>query len=247
MINIAQDMKEGQGLMGSQTYLGVVIANNDSAETKNPFTGRIKIRISGVFDGIPDEHIPWAIPSWSHSEGSSEFTGTVAIPKVGTTVSVKFQGGDPHSPIYGNAPVNETSMLAEAKTNYPNRTVSRMSNGDLIMTDTETNEHFIRTTGDSKIYIQGNAYMNVDGDVIEQIKGNKTTFIGGNLTETVLGTRNSFTSGQQAIVATGNLLLEGAEIHENSGGAPSPPGPPAAPEWPGVPEVGNAKIPTAYT
>lgn len=80
-------------------YRGEVVDNKDPLEA-----GRVRVRIFGVFDEIPDEHLPWAIFLDPFMGGLSDI-GSSIIPNIGSHVWCFFENGEHHNPVYfGGAP-----------------------------------------------------------------------------------------------------------------------------------------------
>ncbi len=71
----------------NKTYVGVVEDNQDPNRI-----GRVKIRVMGIFDDIPLEDIPWAMP-WKDLNGN-EFN----VPEIGKVVIVIFDDGNENNP-----------------------------------------------------------------------------------------------------------------------------------------------------
>jgi hypothetical protein len=71
----------------NKTYVGVVEDNQDPKKM-----GRVKVRVMDVFDDIPLEDIPWAMP-WKDLNGN-EFN----LPEKGKVVMVVFDQGNQDSP-----------------------------------------------------------------------------------------------------------------------------------------------------
>jgi hypothetical protein len=172
-INLTRDIKR-QGLDAHQSYSGRVVNNNDPRQL-----GRIKVRIPYIFDGISDSDLPWAVCEFRHCDGgynpggdAVDRSGTVVIPKVGHTVTLKFQDADPHRPVWGTYTIDEGTKLPEASKNYPNRAVWKFSNGTYMILDTKTNELFINNPGDLN--------MTILGDINQYIKGDQTLVVTGN-------------------------------------------------------------------
>lgn len=163
-----------QGLDSNMMYRATVVKNDDPR-----FLGRIKARIEGVFDGIPDNDLPWAIPLYSHCDGSKaggwnsntaeSGSGTFHVPKVNHVISIRFPNADPHKPIWLPYTLDEKGILGETKVNYPDRAVFRFSNGTYMIIDTRTNEVFLNNPGDVN--------LTVLGDVNEYVIGNKQQII----------------------------------------------------------------------
>lgn len=174
-INLTKHLKPS-GLDPAQPYEAVVVENNDPRQL-----GRIKARVAGVFDGIPDDHLPWAIPMFQHADGAYnpggdalDRSGTFFVPKVEHIVSLRFPTGDPHRPVWRSYTVDEKVALPERKKNYPDRGVIKFSNGMYIIIDTKTNEIFFNNPGDMDITILGDVNQYIVGNqqmVVAKDKG----------------------------------------------------------------------------
>jgi hypothetical protein len=70
-----------------KTYIGVVEDNQDPERT-----GRVKVRVMGIFDNFDIESIPWATP-WKDLNGNN-----FNLPERGKVVIVVFDQGNPDSP-----------------------------------------------------------------------------------------------------------------------------------------------------
>lgn len=77
-------------------YLGEVVDVKDPNKE-----GRCKIKVFSLFDSLPIEDIPWAIPSQKPAFfGQDGKAGSISIPKKGSIVNVRFNHGDLYSPEY---------------------------------------------------------------------------------------------------------------------------------------------------
>ncbi len=165
-----------QGLDPAQEYEAEVVNNNDPRKI-----GRIKARIKGVFDGISDDDLPWAISKYNHSngafnDGSAKRCGNFYVPKVKSKVALTFpRAGDSHFCVYSGYTVDDKTMLPESKTNYPDRAVIRFANGTFMIIDTKTNELFINNPGDM--------HMTILGSVNQYIVGNQTVTVTNKLSD----------------------------------------------------------------
>jgi hypothetical protein len=176
-LNVSKLLRR-QGLDKTQEYAGTVVDNNDPRKL-----GRIKVRIIGIFDGIEDQDLPWAILKPGHAFGSynnGQFDvkrcGNFYVPRISSKVCVMFpQDGDPHQPVYTSYTVDDLTMLPESKTNYPDRAVIRFSHGMYIIVDSKTNELFINNPGD--------LHMTILGSVNQYIVGNQMLKITDNLND----------------------------------------------------------------
>lgn len=210
MLNVARDLNTPQGLNKEYSYEAIVV-NNDDSKTDRPYTCRIQARIAVLFDGIPDEHLPWAIPFFEHPDGASKTSGRAFIPKVGTKVLLTFQEGRETHPTWTGYTVDQKTVMEEIKLNYPNRIITqRLQNGAITLYDTKTNELFIRNVGDTKVYIEGNTELTIMGNVKEVIKGNKEVFIEGNYSESIGGnvTRINAKDNHESIGGKASMSIE---------------------------------------
>lgn len=174
-LNITRFMSQ-QGLDPKMTYEAHVVNNNDPRQL-----GRIQARIDGVFDGIPDDHLPWAVPMYHHADGAynpggdaTDRAGTFMVPKNKHKVGLRFPTGDPHRCAWGPYTVDEQVALPERKKNYPDRAVIKFSNGMYIIIDTKTNEIFFNNPGDVDITILGDVNQYIVGNqqlVVSDSKG----------------------------------------------------------------------------
>ena len=69
---------------------GLVVDNNDPEKA-----GRVRVRVAGLHDNLPDNHLPWAINGNASGRGPSSNAAQVRIPHKGSRVKVNFQQGDP--------------------------------------------------------------------------------------------------------------------------------------------------------
>ena len=109
----------------SSSYLGKVIDNNDP-----DFEGKIKIKVFGKFDQMPDSDIPWARPLNRSTGGSKSGGGYHSVPKVDCVVGVKFENGDIHEPEYFYMQHISDELKAEIQGSY--------KNAHALLYDTET-------------------------------------------------------------------------------------------------------------
>ena len=93
----------------NDTYLGVIEDANDERKE-----GRCRIRVFGVHDDIPVDDLPWAFPTQKSTFfGQEGGAGSISIPKIGSLVSVKFNGGNKYSPEYNGIHELEESVKEE--------------------------------------------------------------------------------------------------------------------------------------
>lgn len=156
-----------QGLDPKMVYEAKVTNNYDQRKLC-----RIQARIDGVFDGIPDADLPWAIPEFSHPDGAynpggnaRDRSGMAWVPKKDHKVGLKFPTGDPHRPVWTSYTVDEQVALPEHQdVNYPDRAVFKFSNGCYMIIDTRTNEIFLNNPGDIDITVLGDVNQYIVGN-----------------------------------------------------------------------------------
>lgn len=179
-VNASKYLKR-QGIDPHMVYEAKVINNNDERKLC-----RIQARIKGIFDGISDADLPWAVPEYKHPDGAynrggdsiwkaifSDHSGMVWIPKNDHKVGLKFPTGDPHRPVWTNYCVDEEVKIPEGDVNYPDRAVFKFSNGCYMIIDTRTNEIFINNPGDVNVTILGDLNMTVVGNQTQTVSSRK--------------------------------------------------------------------------
>lgn len=165
---------EGTGINKDKLYVGRVVDNNDPRHLS-----RVRVYVPLIFEGIEEAHLPWSLPS-SNVEATPD-SGVFDVPKVGSKVSVKFQGGSPDHPIYYPYSGDEQTILEEALVNYPFRKIRKFGLNTIVILDTRTNEIFINHKGgdahlnfeDSNVILDiknGNLNTKVDGDIVSKSK-----------------------------------------------------------------------------
>jgi hypothetical protein len=82
--------------LDNKDWIGKVVDVNDPE-----FMGRCKVRVFGLFDSLPDAHIPWSFPAANNTfAGGTGGYAFISVPKVGTLVKIRFANGDRYSPEY---------------------------------------------------------------------------------------------------------------------------------------------------
>lgn len=191
------------GMAGEPTdkeYEAVVVSVDDPMKL-----GRIRARIAEKFEGIPDNHLPWARPKLSHASGATLDYGSFEVPEVGSKVFLKFQGGSLSHPFYTGFSIDNQTALPESKHNYPKRKVHLLKSGAIVVIDEQSKEIFIRNPGELNVYIQGNVSMQVDGNVAQRIKGDRLTYIDGSDTLVVKGYMQTHVEGNSLEKVSGTL------------------------------------------
>lgn len=102
--------------LGSREWIGEVIETDDPLRML-----RCRVRVFGLFNGLEDDQLPWAFPMYSSGFSSSEGGfGSFSVPKKGTFVRIRFNGGDIYAPeYYAIQNINET-IRKEISEDYEN-------------------------------------------------------------------------------------------------------------------------------
>jgi hypothetical protein len=168
-----------QGIDPKMVYEAVGVENKDKRKLC-----RIQARIKGIFDGIPDGDLPWAIANYNHPDGAynkgskdtcsrSDHSGMIFIPKIGHTVGITFPTGDTHKPFWSGYTVDTIVKMPEGDVNYPDRAVFKFSNGTYMIIDTKTNEIFLNNPGDMDITVLGDVNTNIIGNQTTTVSSRK--------------------------------------------------------------------------
>lgn len=96
----------------NKDYIGKVIYNNDPTHS-----GRCKIGVFGLFDGLPQESVPWFYPMTGTVFGSSG-AGNLSVPKIGTVVRVRFSNNDVYSGEYTCIQNMDVDMIEAIRDDY---------------------------------------------------------------------------------------------------------------------------------
>lgn len=93
-------------------WIGIVVNIKDPT-----FSGRAQVRVLGLFDGIIDEHLPWAVPINS-TIFAGDGAGSISVPKIGQFVRIQFNNGDIYAPEYTTIQNIDTELIKRIKDDY---------------------------------------------------------------------------------------------------------------------------------
>ena len=97
------------------SWLGEVVDIEDP-----DLIGRIRVRVFGKFDDLPNEVIPWAYPSSNITASSNTGGGFHSVPKLGSTVGIRFDNGNLYHPEYFYNQRISDEVKEEIKDSYTN-------------------------------------------------------------------------------------------------------------------------------
>lgn len=154
-------------------YNGVVEDNNDPERL-----GRCKVRVMGLYDNIPTEYLPWALPDFNFV-GSSK--GSFIVPELETVVNVYYDDDDIYQPRYFSKTLDIKHLTFEADKNedYPNSMIFwETKNGDFSKFNRDKGEYTLRTHNGVfvKVFQSGIIEISNDstdvGDLTLNLRGN---------------------------------------------------------------------------
>lgn len=173
MFNTYRKLKES-GYFG--LYRGHVIDNNDPLKS-----GRCKINIFGLYDGVAEAELPWANACFPI--GGAPGYGSCYIPTIGSIVYVMFEAGQIYSPIYiGGSPIQG---MVPGECNTPNKymVIKTPAGGKIYISDGDDGGIHLESPGGCGIYLddvtgrirlrdKAGSYIEMaDGDIIIQARG----------------------------------------------------------------------------
>lgn len=219
--NIEDDWMAGYGTSdfkvqeNNKTWTGKVIDVNDPLKI-----GRVRVKIFGIYEDIPDETIPWALPQTSYLGASS---ANLIVPPIDTVVRGFFEDGDLYKPIYTSIISTENPEEAAAESYAGMR-----GPGDSIMDDAVNSDYphtmvlmktddgegvtLNRRNGTMKITHRSGLKMQIDPNgsiTIEQSMSKKiTTSEAAKMDVTIEGDFNLTTNGEVNINAQKNVYID---------------------------------------
>lgn len=123
-------------------YVGTIVehdsfANGDDG-TPSALSGKCRILVYGVYDGIPFDKLPYAVPD-EHWVGST--VGSFVVPPIGTLVRVTFDGDNIYRPVYSSKILQAGKVDPNIAKNYPHNMVTMTTDaGSSIQHDRSTGE-----------------------------------------------------------------------------------------------------------
>jgi hypothetical protein len=176
-------------------WLGDVEDNQDPE-----FAGRCKVRIYGLFDGtekdeIPDSpykistgDLPWCYPANGvfFASGESKGSGSLSVPKKGSKVKVRFNGGNLYAPEYFAVQDVNEDLSDEIRDSYENAHVILFDKDQELKIVYKVNTGF-------QIYHKGsNITINPDSSITIEHKNTQSIIelVGGTINITANSTIN---------------------------------------------------------
>ncbi len=136
-------------------HWGSVVDNNDPGKD-----GKCRIMVKGVFEGLPNDTLPWAVPDQTFV-GSLQ--GNFVVPEIGSLVNVYFRNGDINFPHYSTMVIDKNNQSTLKDEDYPHTfIVFESPNGDYIKINKKTNEFMIRSAGGVTIVSDKSGNLDID-------------------------------------------------------------------------------------
>ncbi len=172
LLKLLIDKEENENY--EKQYVGKVVSNNDPEKL-----GRCKIKVFGIFDEIPNDDLPWAIPDFNFV-GST--IGSFVVPPVNTIVRVYFDHGDIYLPHYSTKVIEKSKLSNKRLENYPDTMILfETDEGDYLTMNRKTKKFVFHHNSGNEVSI------NNKGDTDILIKGDKDQKVFKDETHTVLG------------------------------------------------------------
>lgn len=190
--------------LGSKEWVGLVINASDPE-----LMGRCRVRVYGIFDSLPDEHLPWAFPATNNTfaggEGGYAF---ISVPKVGTLVKIKFANGDRYSPQYTGIVNINPDVQSEIGDSYEGSHVL------LFDVDEDMKIFYTPSKGLRIALKQSNITINPDTSIIIEHADSKSII-------ELNGSKISIVSQETVTVTTQKAIVEATSIELGAGAVES--------------------------
>jgi hypothetical protein len=195
-------------------WLGEVEDNNDPK-----FAGRCKVRVYGIFDGttndtvdgadyvIPTEDLPWCYPATGviFGSGGSLGAGNLSVPKKGSKVKVRFNGGNLYAPEYFGVQDANLEMADDLKDSYIDSHV-------LLYDKDQQLKVIYKPKLGMQIFYQGaDVTINPDGSITIENQNTQSIIelVGGTINITANSTIN-ITSNSKIEAVTSEAIVNGS-------------------------------------
>jgi len=165
-------------------WIGIVVNIKDPT-----FSGRAQVRVLGLFDGISDEHLPWAVPINS-TIFAGDGAGSISVPKIGQFVRIQFNNGDIYAPEYTTIQNIDTELIKRIKDDYEGTHVLAYDPVEELTIIFQKNsgiqiyyrESYLQITPDTLITLStpnGDSVIQMDGDIINVTTKNEVNIAAG--------------------------------------------------------------------
>ena len=196
------------GLPGEETFVSTYLGKVEDIDDPQ-YEGRCRVRVFSVFDDIPLEDIPWAVPaSKSLFFGQDARGGSISIPKVGAIVKVQFAIGDIYSPEY-----IQIQEIGEDIKDQLRKGGNKYEGAHFILFD---GDEEIKIWFDKQIGLQmelKKSFIRIDNEtsnvIIEHKDDLSTIALEGNVIRIVSDSEVKITTGSKATVSAKTVHIDG--------------------------------------
>ena len=140
-------------------HRGVVEKNDDPKQT-----GRVKVAIQGLWDGIELDKRPWVYPQYPAQLGATEgHISAFMVPRIGSQVVVTFPYDDVYFPFYvGHWDTEKTKAFQSYDENYPDVYGFTDPTGNKVKVNMATNVIVLTHSSGTKITVGADGGITVD-------------------------------------------------------------------------------------
>lgn len=185
--------------LSDNDWIGVIVNNQDPLSS-----GRAQIRVFRLFDDIPAEDLPWAVPINSTRMGSNG-AASLSVPKVGIIVRVQFNNADIYAPEYTTIQNIDSELIEEIREDYDGTHVLLYDSDQELNLIFQPNrglqmyyrESFIQISPDQMITIQ-----HANQDSLIQLEGETCNIVTKNEVNVSAGSKVNLNADE--VVAEGN-------------------------------------------
>lgn len=196
------------GIPGEETFVSTYMGVVEDIDDPN-YEGRCRIRVFSVFDDLPTEDIPWAVPAAKPMFfGQDAKAGSISIPKVGAIVKVRFATGDIYAPEY-----IQIQELGDDIKEQLRKGGSKYEGAHFILFD---GDEEIKVWFDKQIGLQielKKSFVRIDNEtsnVLIEHKDNLSSIsMEGNVIRIVSDSEVNVTTGSKATVSAKTVHLDG--------------------------------------
>lgn len=198
-------------------WLGEVEDNLDPE-----FSGRCKVRVFGLFDGTENDRavgdspykisttdLPWCYPANGifFASGESKGAGNLSVPKVGSKVKIRFNGGNLYAPEYFAVQDTNEEMAKELNDSY--------EDSHVILFDAEQDLKILykKTLGIQVFFKGSNFTINPDSSITIEHRDTQSIIelVGGSINITANSTIN-VTSNTKIQADSSEAIFNGSTV-----------------------------------
>lgn len=198
-------------------WIGIVVNTKDVT-----FSGRAQVKVFGLFDGIEDKYLPWAVPIAS-SIFAGNGAGSISVPKVGQFVRIQFNNGDKYAPEYVAIQNLDTQLIDRIKNDYDGTHVLLYDPDEELTVIYQKQEGFQIYHKESFILISPDTLITLstpNGDSMVQMDGDITTIATKNEVNISAAAKVEVTADEVVVNGSQATKVGPGPYHKAVGGEP---------------------------